>query len=114
SKELHDAILVNPNDVEEVASAIGKAITMNEEEQVRHMGYMQDHVRKYDVFQWVNVFMDRLAHVKKKQSELKSRRLKEIDFEQLKQRFKVADKPLILLDYDGTLVGYQPKPEDAS
>lgn len=114
SKELQDAILVNPNDVEEVATAIGRALTMDKAEQERHMRLMQDQVRKYDVFQWVHVFMDRLAHVKRKQSELRSRRLNEIDFEQLKQQFRVAEKPVIFLDYDGTLVGYQARPQAAS
>jgi trehalose 6-phosphate synthase/phosphatase len=113
SKELQDAILVNPNDIEEVAKAIGQALSMDEEEQFRRMTAMQDHVRKYDVFQWVNVFMDRLAHVKRKQNELRSRRLTDLDFKQLKQQFTVAEKPVIFLDYDGTLVGYQTKPQDA-
>lgn len=114
SKELQDAILVNPNDIEEVAAAIGKALAMTEGEQLRRMGGLQDHVRKYDVFQWVHVFMDRLAHVKQKQSELQSRRLGDMDFVQLKQEFRVAEKPVIFLDYDGTLVEYQAKPENAS
>lgn len=114
SKELQESILVNPNDIGEVARAIGQALTMGEEEQVRRMSVLKDHVRKYDVFQWVNVFMDRLGHVKQKQNELRSRRLNERDFEQLKQHFRLALKPVIFLDYDGTLVGYQAKPEDAA
>ncbi len=113
SKELQDALLVNPNDIEEVAGAIGQALTMDEEEQVKRMTAMRENVRKYDVFQWVNVFMDRLGHVKQKQSELSSRRLSTRDFEQLKQQFRIAEKPVVFLDYDGTLVGYQAKPQDA-
>lgn len=113
SKELQEAILVNPNDIEEVAKAIDEALTMHEEQQVQRMTAMQESVRKYDVFQWVNLFMDRLGHVKRKQNELRSRHLNAVDFEQLKQQFKVAEKPVIFLDYDGTLVGYQTKPQDA-
>lgn len=113
SKELQEAILVNPNDIEEVAQAIHQALIMDEEQQVRRMAAMQENVRKYDVFQWVNVFMDRLEHVKQKQRELRSKRLSRVDFEQLEQQLKLAEKPVVFLDYDGTLVGYQPKPQDA-
>lgn len=113
SKELQDAILVNPNDVQEVAAAIGQALTMEVEDQVRHMSAMQDSLRKYDVFQWVKVFMDRLGDVKRKQIELRSRALDAMDFERLQGKFNAAAKPIVFLDYDGTLVGYQSRPEDA-
>src|SRR5690606_2851189 len=44
SKELQEAILVNPNDIGEVARAIGQALTMGEEEQVRRMSVLRDQV----------------------------------------------------------------------
>src|SRR5690606_20681831 len=75
SKELQDAILVNPNDIQEVATAIKSALTMDEEEQAINLNSMQQNLRKSDVFQWVNVFMSRLDHVKRKQAELQSRTL---------------------------------------
>ncbi|HLW19434.1 MAG TPA: bifunctional alpha,alpha-trehalose-phosphate synthase (UDP-forming)/trehalose-phosphatase [Cyclobacteriaceae bacterium] len=113
SKELQDAILVNPNDIQEVASAIEKALTMDVEEQSRTMQTMQENLRKYDVFQWVQVYMKRLEHVNQKQAELRSKRLDAEDLERLQRTFNAADKPVVFLDYDGTLAGYQSKPQVA-
>ena len=113
SKELQDAILVNPNDITEVAAAIHQALTMGEEEQIARMAVMQESVQKYDVFQWTNVFMGRLEYVKQKQKELQSSRLTHRDFEQLKQQFRLAEKPVVFLEYDGALVSYQSRPQKA-
>lgn len=113
SKELQEAILVNPNDIQEVSSAIRKALTMEEGEQVKRMTIMQDNLRRYDVFQWVNVFMDRLAHVKGKQAELSSRTLTVVDFDRMKVKYNSSYKPVVFLDYDGTLVEHQSEPQEA-
>ncbi|QDH79279.1 bifunctional alpha,alpha-trehalose-phosphate synthase (UDP-forming)/trehalose-phosphatase [Echinicola soli] len=114
SKELQDAILVNPNNNKGVAEAIKQAITMPEKEQRARIVSMQETIQRYDVFQWVRVFMDRLQYVKQKQLDLQS---KEVDAEvisELHEHFKKAKKPILFLDYDGTLVGFKGKPEEAS
>ncbi|MFC4874991.1 bifunctional alpha,alpha-trehalose-phosphate synthase (UDP-forming)/trehalose-phosphatase [Negadavirga shengliensis] len=113
SKELVDAILVNPNNLEGVKNAIMEALTMDEEEQELRLSSMQQSLKKYDIFQWVKVFMDRLAHVKEKQKELISRTLDENLMEELAEAFRKAKKPIVFLDYDGTLVGFKNRPQDA-
>lgn len=65
SKELQDAVLVNPNDQQGVVDAIYHGLTMDPKEQKNRIVSMQDSLRKYDIFQWVKVFTDRLDHVKK-------------------------------------------------
>lgn len=113
SKELVDSILVNPNDQEGVTSAIVEALSMDEEEQEVRMISMQSSLKKYDIFQWVKVFMDRLKFVKEKQTDLESKALDKKIINQMKVAFKTAKKPLLLLDYDGTLVGFKGRPQDA-
>ncbi|WP_186757561.1 bifunctional alpha,alpha-trehalose-phosphate synthase (UDP-forming)/trehalose-phosphatase [Echinicola salinicaeni] len=113
SKELQDAILVNPNDNKGVSDAIKLALTMDEKEQKNRIASMQDTIQRYDIFQWVKVFMGRLDYVKKRQQDLQS---KEVDAEvmnELHNYFQEAKKPILFLDYDGTLVGFKSKPEDA-
>ncbi|WP_339924678.1 bifunctional alpha,alpha-trehalose-phosphate synthase (UDP-forming)/trehalose-phosphatase [uncultured Cyclobacterium sp.] len=113
SKELVDAILVNPNDQEGVSSAIVEALSMDEEEQELRISSMQSSLKKYDIFQWVKVFMDRLKYVKEKQADLESKALDKKIINQMKLAFKEAKKPLLFLDYDGTLVGFKGRPQDA-
>ncbi|WP_209330249.1 bifunctional alpha,alpha-trehalose-phosphate synthase (UDP-forming)/trehalose-phosphatase [Lunatimonas salinarum] len=113
SKELVDAILVNPNDISAVEQAIVAALTMSDEEKKSRIASMQSSLKKYDIFQWVEVFMDRLAHVKQKQQEFQSKALDRNIAAEIVSKFKEAERPIVFLDYDGTLVGFKSRPEDA-
>ena len=113
SKELRDAILVNPNDKRAVVDAIYQALTMEPEEQKQRILSMQESLQKYDVFQWVKVFMDRLSYVKAKQAEFKSKNVDPKVTAEIQQAFKTAKNPVLFLDYDGTLTGFTPNPEQA-
>src|SRR5216117_1789267 len=48
SKELREALIVNPNDVKEVVDALDRAMTMSPEEQAMRIHAMQDRLRRYD------------------------------------------------------------------
>ncbi len=50
--ELGEAVLVNPNDIPEMACALATAIEMPAEEQAMRMTAMRDRVRRYDVVRW--------------------------------------------------------------
>lgn len=113
SKELQDAVLVNPNDLDAVTTAIYEALNMDEEIQSARMISMQETIKRYDIFQWVRVFMDRLAIVKEKQAEFQSKEMDEETLNEMENFFQKAKKPILFLDYDGTLVGFKSKPEDA-
>lgn len=113
SKELPEALLVNPNDRQGVVDAIYQALEMDPEEQETRIRTMQDSLRKYDVFQWVDVFMDRLDHVKKKQAEFQSKNVDSAITREIESAFKKAENPILFLDYDGTLTGFTANPQDA-
>lgn len=113
SKELVDAVLVNPNDMQAVKESIITALNMPEDEQVLRISTMQASLKKYDIFQWVKVFMDRLAHVKEKQKDFQSKAIDQVLINELESKFKAAKKPILFLDYDGTLVGFKARPSDA-
>lgn len=114
SKELQDAILVNPNDRQGVVDAIYNALSMPQAEQKARIGSMQESLKKYDVFQWVKVFMDRLAHVKHKQEELTSKDVDTKVMNEIQDSFKKAKNAVLFLDYDGTLTGFHSDPQKAS
>ncbi|UZD22099.1 bifunctional alpha,alpha-trehalose-phosphate synthase (UDP-forming)/trehalose-phosphatase [Algoriphagus halophytocola] len=114
SKELQDAILVNPNDRQGVVDAIYSALSMKPDEQQARMASMQESLKKYDVFQWVKVFMDRVEHVKGKQAELTSKDVDAKVMNEIETSFKKAKKPILFLDYDGTLTGFTSDPQKAN
>jgi trehalose 6-phosphate synthase len=61
AQELHDALLVNPADTEEVAEALGIALTMPLQERRTRWRRMMDVLEKQDVTAWRNAFLRRLA-----------------------------------------------------
>ena len=52
SRELRDALLVNPYDIEEVAEAIREAVTLQPEEQRRRMARMRAVLEEHNVYRW--------------------------------------------------------------
>jgi trehalose 6-phosphate synthase/phosphatase len=114
SKELADAILVNPNDQDEMVEAVYRALTMDKEEQRVHMRIMQETVSTYNIFHWVKVFFDNLMNVKKNQDELATLRLTGEKRRKMMEAFAASNSRLILLDYDGTLMEFHEDPSTRS
>jgi len=113
AKELGEAIIVNPNNKEEVAEALKEALVMSDEEQMERNRIMQKRLRRYDVVRWAGDFMDSLSHIKKLQQELSARRLTQEMKKRLIGEYLKGNRRLILLDYDGTLIPFVEKPEKA-
>ncbi|HET8860241.1 bifunctional alpha,alpha-trehalose-phosphate synthase (UDP-forming)/trehalose-phosphatase [Marivirga sp.] len=114
SKELSDAILVNPNDQNEMVDAIKKALEMPLAEQKRRMKIMQKTVKKYTIFQWVDLFMSNLKDLKERQRSMSTKKLDNKIKSRITKEFKSAKNPLIFLDYDGTLMPFKENPEDCA
>lgn len=113
ASELNEALLVNPTDISDVASAINKALTMPLPEQRHRMALMQQRLSDYDVVKWVNDFLDQLANIKKEQHMQRTRILDDKVMEMLHQHYQQAENRCLLLDYDGTLVPFARLPEEA-
>lgn len=107
SRELSDALMVNPNDIWDFAEKIYQAINMPEDEQKRRMMSMQQTVSRFDIFTWVDNFMDKLEEVKEHQKAMSARTINPVISQKMGIRYNYASKRLIFLDYDGTLVPFQ-------
>jgi trehalose 6-phosphate synthase/phosphatase len=113
SKELSDAILVNPNDNEAIVEALHDALVMPLEEQMQHMEVLQDTVKKYNIHHWVDLFMSRLKIVKEEQEALKPKSLSGSTLGKLEKEYSNAQSRLIFLDYDGTLTPFHGNPSQS-
>jgi len=67
SKELTDAILVNPFDIEQFSKAILSAITMPEEARKKRMDKMKETVRQNNVFRWAGKVLSELLKIEFKE-----------------------------------------------
>lgn len=110
SRELNDAIIINPNDQIGYVNALVQALEMPEEEQLRRMTAMQDIVARFNIFHWVKVFMQRLEDAKTLQRKLSVREISPLIEEMIGERYLRAENRLLLLDYDGTLVDFNNNP----
>ena len=113
SKELSDAIIVNPNNQNQLVEAIKEALTMPEAEQIRRMAIMQASLKRYNIHQWVNLFMQHLFYIKKQQQDLQTKPLEAKVKANLVAAYRKAASRLIFLDYDGTLAGFHSDPADS-
>src|SRR5690606_28824947 len=100
--------------IHEIKDAIITALNMPENEMKERMAAMRQMVFKYNIYNWVKVYMRRLEAVKKIQASLKAGRVKDSIRDNIKRSYDAATKRLILLDYDGTLVGFKQRIELAS
>lgn len=113
SKELSDAILINPNDTDQLVNALKEALTMPLEEQQARMEIMQESLKRYNIHAWVNLFMQRLKYTKDEQENLRTKPLSVEVRKQLLDAYGKAKDRIIFLDYDGTLVGFYTDPNDS-
>jgi trehalose 6-phosphate synthase len=63
SRELRDAYVVNPYDVEDMAAAIHDAIVADVGERRSRMRRMRAHVREYNIYGWAGLLVAELARI---------------------------------------------------
>jgi trehalose 6-phosphate synthase/phosphatase len=113
ARELGEALIVNANNKGAIVKVIKEALEMPELEQIERNRLMQKRLVSYNVSRWSNDFLYALSNIKKIQQELSVRKLSESAKQNLITDYTGSQRRLILLDYDGTLVGFMGKPEQA-
>lgn len=106
ASELPEALIVNPNNQEMVATTIKEALEMPLAEQKLRLKAMQNRIMTYDVRKWSSDFIEQLHLAKDNQVERLRLGFSRKNKTELVQAYKQAHKRLLLLDYDGTLVEY--------
>ena len=107
SKELTDALIVNPSNIKSMTDAMVQALNMSVEEQKERMKPMRQIVSKFNINHWVRIFMERLNEVKQLQLSMTTRHISDVTKLAIKKIYDKTSKRIIFLDYDGTLVGFQ-------
>ncbi|MGB3774396.1 MAG: bifunctional alpha,alpha-trehalose-phosphate synthase (UDP-forming)/trehalose-phosphatase, partial [Leeuwenhoekiella sp.] len=113
AQELNEALLINPNNFEEIAETLKEAIEMPEEEQIQRNSQMQKRLKRYNVEKWSSEFLDALEKTKEKADLVKATKIKKPEEQHMIQDYKEAKKRILFLDYDGTLRGFVSDPANA-
>lgn len=111
--ELGESLIVNPNDFDEVADSISRALNLDEKEQIERNTTMQKRLRRYDIRKWGLDFFSDLKRSRSEKHPILSKRLISGERRKLLKDFIEKPRKLIVLDYDGTLAEFSDKPQDA-
>jgi trehalose 6-phosphate synthase/phosphatase len=112
ASELSEALRVNPYDIDGTAETLHRALTMPEGERRTRMAVLRDRVMQHDVHRWARAFIGRLEHARSAGSSLGPSSAASIAA--ALERARAAQRLVLLLDYDGTLVPFAPSPELAA
>lgn len=114
ASELGEALIVNPFDRSMLVSAIKEGLEMLEPEKQRRNALMQTRLSRYTVGHWAQDFLRRLGEVIEKQEHSVTRRFTKKYRKDARSHYDLAEKRLLLFDYDGTLMPFFNRPELAS
>lgn len=110
AKELSEAIIINPNDRIEIATALAEALEMPPEEQQRRNALMQQRLQRYDVVRWAADFLNDLESMSAVQEQFNVKLLTKEPRRNLVSSYAAASHRLLLFDYDGTLEPFARRP----
>ena len=113
SKELPQALLVNPFDIEQLSQSIKTALEMPQKEQNDRNIISRKRIERYDIEKWSSNFMKALNDSANRESTSKVKVVNTQVSNKIKEAYNKSEKRLLLLDYDGTLVGFNENPNKA-
>jgi trehalose 6-phosphate synthase/phosphatase len=111
--EMGEAFLVNPYDEERVASVLERVLELPEEERKERMGMLYRRVLRNTVFRWSDRFLALLDEAAHGRVAARPERPDPLPVAVALESFRASRSRLIMLDYDGTLVPFAPRPRDA-
>jgi trehalose 6-phosphate synthase/phosphatase len=113
SKEMSEAIIVNPNNKPEIIEAIKLALTMPEAEQKARNSLIRKRLEIYNEEKWASDILNSLENVKKLQEVNLTKKISSSITDSFREKYKESSNRIIFLDYDGTLTGFHKDPQEA-
>ncbi len=114
--EMGEALQVNPYDIETMSQAFSDALRMPEEERKLRMRSLRQRIASRDVHHWAQSFIDALGSIRGTAAATadKTPLSSPADLAALAARLRSAERLVLLLDYDGTLVPFARSPDLAA
>lgn len=113
ASEMGEALFVNPYDIEATAETIARALELPSEERTQRIEALRRRVKHNNVYAWGEQFISNiLDSVNNRSIELRQKPA-ELPAGKVVEEFERSSERILLLDYDGTLVGYADRPQDA-
>ena len=111
--EMGEALLINPFDEERTASSVERALKLGEGERRLRMKALHSRVLRNNVFRWGDRFLTSLQEAASARGRYADTQPKRLQPAEIGEAYKKAERRLLILDYDGTLVPLADKPQEA-
>lgn len=111
--EMGEAFLVNPYDEERTADTLERALGLPEDERRERMSALYNRVLRNNVFAWSERFLVDLSESVASRAHRPADLPQALPLTDVTDAFQSTRRRLLLLDYDGTLVPYSPRPQAA-
>lgn len=112
SKEMGEALQINPFNFEEIADTLKQALEMPKTEQKSRMVSLQKRISRYSVERWAEEFMAALDTSQNVSQYIQAERLNQNHQDDILKSVENSKATIIFLGYNGTLVDYTDKTED--
>lgn len=113
ASEMGEAYHVNPYDEEQTAETVARVLELPIEERRERMSALFKRIRQNNVYSWSERFLSNLETAAVSRSERDHAEPELLPVETAVNVFRNSKSRLLLLDYDGTLVPYAKRPQDA-
>ena len=111
--EMGEALLINPFDEERTASTIARALSLDEQERRLRMTALHKRVLGNDVFHWGDRFLAALQEAVSERGRYADTQPLRLRPSEIHDAYLHADRRLLIFDYDGTLVPFARRPQQA-
>lgn len=112
ASELGEVVVVNPHDCNAICEGIKTALEMPKDEKIAINKLLHKRLKRYNVHFWAEEFLAAIDHAVNDSQQTVTQNIDRRS-EIVVQAYKKAEKRIIFLDYDGTLVGFKCIPEKA-
>jgi trehalose 6-phosphate synthase/phosphatase len=111
--EMGEALLINPYDEERTAATVNRGIAMDDQERNLRMMALHHRVVRNDVFRWGERFLASLEDAVSNRGRYIDTQPKKLQPGEIRAAYLQAARRLLVLDYDGTLVPFAKRPQQA-
>jgi len=112
--EMGEALLINPFDEDRTALTIARALSLDEQERRLRMTMLHQRVARNNVFRWGERFLSSLEEAVSERGRYVDTQPRRLRMTEIHDAYKRARRRVLILDYDGTLVPFVKRPQQAA
>lgn len=112
--EMGEALLINPYDEERTAATIQRALSLDEQERRLRMTALHNRVLRNNVFHWGDRFLAALEESVSERGRYIDTQPQSLKPGEVRDAYLGASRRLLIFDYDGTLVPFGKRPQQAA